>query len=229
MCVACAEPEQARFQYQWDDRRVLCSAGIDDIAAGEGIRRMGHELVYSLEHQSATLFHGHIPTQTISLDQMFCAFKQVTDNGLQFVTFSDFEQGVAPRAGLAMSFDDDDIDMWYALRGVFRAHRARVTFFVTRFHLWTAEERAMLAELYAAGHDVQAHGVDHLNALDFVAEHTVAEYVKQEVLPSVAALRAAGYPVSAFAFPGGASNDELNAAVLEYLPRLRLTAHYCPY
>jgi peptidoglycan/xylan/chitin deacetylase (PgdA/CDA1 family) len=155
-------------------------------------------------------------------------FDLVNNETIEYVTFNDFGQ-VSPRSGFALAFDDDAIEKWYEMRGILRAHHARVTFFVAAYHVWTEEQRAMLAELAADGHSVQAHGVNHLFADHYLVDHTVSDYVEQEVLPSIAALKQAGYPVTTFAFPGGASTDELTAAVLDYVPRVRVGGSSCPY
>lgn len=57
-----------------------------------------------------------------------------------------------------------------------------------------------------------------------------AAYLADEVAPSIDELVAAGYPRAAiFAYPGGASTDEINDAVLQLVPRVRVGQGSCPY
>jgi hypothetical protein len=79
------------------------------------------------------------------------------------------------------------------------------------------------------GHDVQAHGMYHLDAVDFVAQHGVDEYLNEEVLPSIELLKEDGYPITTFAFPFGDTDDEITDAVLEHVPQVRVTRSACPY
>ena len=48
-------------------------------------------------------------------------------------------------------------------------------------------------------------------------------------MPSIRLLRDAGYPVTSFAFPFGASTRELEAALLEHVDRVRVGAGACPW
>jgi hypothetical protein len=48
--------------------------------------------------------------------------------------------------------------------------------------------------------------------------------------PSIDGLVAAGYPPpSAYAYPFGETTDELNAAILKIVPRVRVSPGSCPY
>jgi hypothetical protein len=224
-CAVAGDP-LADIQYRWDDSRVLCSRPIDDLP-GDDINKIGYALAYAEAHQTTPLFHAHTPTETVSFEQLFCMLDLVGRENMEYVTFRDFDQGTR-RESFALSFDDEAVDQWYALRGLFRSHGAHVTFFVAGYNVWTDEQRAELAELAAEGHDIEAHGVNHLFADHYLVDHTVEEYVEQEVLPSIAMLEQAGFPITTFAFPGGASTPELSAAVLQHVKFVRVGGASCP-
>jgi peptidoglycan/xylan/chitin deacetylase (PgdA/CDA1 family) len=228
--AGCSAYEPGRqVQYQWDGSRVLCSKVIDDLTSHDGLTRIGVELEYAAAHDTAAMFHAHVPLSTISVAQLLCLFDQVDKTNVEMVTFSQFAVPSTPRPALALSFDDAEIDAWYQVRELFAASNAHVTFFVAGYSTWTDGQKARLAELKAMGHDVQAHSVYHLNAVDFVAEHGIDYYLQEEVLPSITALEQAGYPITTFAFPFGATTDEINDAVLEHVPQVRVTRSACPY
>jgi peptidoglycan-N-acetylglucosamine deacetylase len=149
--------------------------------------------------------------------------------GLAFVTYRDMLDLSDPRAGLSLAFDDDAIDAWSTLRETLAAHDARVTFFVTRYHAQSAEARAQLAALAADGHDIEAHGVDHLDATAYVAAHGMEAYLRDEALPSIDQLVADGYPASVFAYPFGVHDDAIDRALLDHVALVRTTAGPCPW
>ena len=212
------------LQYEWNDRRVLCSQSIDDITGDVSESFIDDQIEIAIERRSVALFHAHVPHETITIEQLTRAL----DTGLDFVTFSELLPGSA-RPAVALCFDDTAVRAWYDVRDLLDSYGARVTFFVTRYPNWTAEERGMLQELAARGHDVQPHTVDHLNAVDYADAHGIAAYVQDEVLPSIAALQADGYPTTSFAYPFGASTPELDAAVLEHVQRVRVSPGSCPH
>ena len=235
LCMAACTVEHrnrslsAEVQYRWDGSRVLCSKTVDDGAVNDGLTKVGAELDYAAAHRTAALLHGHVPLSSISFGQLSCMLQLADERDIELVTFGEFVDGSTPRPALALSFDDDAIDAWYAVRNLFTSRNARVTFFVTGYGAWTDEQKGKLAELSAAGHDVQPHGTYHLNAVDYVAEHGIEDYLEREVLPSIAQLEDAGYPVHTYAFPYGATTDEITEAVLEYVPQVRVTRSACPY
>jgi peptidoglycan/xylan/chitin deacetylase (PgdA/CDA1 family) len=91
----------------------------------------------------------------------------------------------------------------------------RATFFVTRYHGFTAAKRALLRDLAERGHDIETHGVDHLRAPEYAEQFGLARYIADEVEPGAAALRADGHDPVAFAYPFGARTGELDRALLE--------------
>jgi hypothetical protein len=217
------------LQYEWDDRRVLCSTNVDDMTQEPMWDAITDAIRYAGEHDSVAVLHAHIPGKTISLDALDRLFDLVDEYSLDYVTFSDFVTDPHPRAGLSLSLDDSAIDVWAAHRDYFAARGARVTFFVTRYYNWTPEQHDLLADLAAAGHDVQAHSVNHLNAPGYVEEHGLAAYIDHEMLPSLHILEDAGFAVNAYAYPGGATTDQIDEALLRHVPFLRLGVGSCPY
>jgi peptidoglycan/xylan/chitin deacetylase (PgdA/CDA1 family) len=216
-------------QYRWDGAPVVCSKVVDDVAHGDGLTKVGIDLNYAKAHDTAAVLHAHAPMSTVSYEQLDCIFDLATDRDIELVTFSDFIGRSSPHPALALSFDDEAIDAWYAARNLFAKWNAHVTFFVAGYENFTSDQRTKLAELAALGHDIEAHGMYHLNAIDYVAAHGIDDYLQLEVLPYIALLEAAGYPITTYAFPYGASTDEITDAVLEYVPQVRVTRSACPY
>ncbi len=229
--AACVEHHTVteEVQYDWDGAPVLCSKVVDDAAHTGSLTKVGIDLTYALSHDTAAVLHAHTPMTTVSTQQLDCIFDLATQRDIELVTFRELAESRWHRPGLALSFDDEAIDAWYAARDLFKKWNAHVTFFVAGYGSWTGEQRAKLAALAADGHDVQPHGMYHLNAVDYVAEHGIDSYLQREVLPSIEQLRVDGYPITTFAFPYGATNDEINEAVLIHVPQVRVTRSACPY
>ncbi|MBS1122147.1 MAG: Polysaccharide deacetylase [Deltaproteobacteria bacterium] len=219
--------DEGYLQYSWDDRRVLCSNTVDDLTHDGPWDLIDSELELASNRTSVALLHAHEPGRTVSLQAVERLLDLADEYGLDYLTYRELDPDNQHRSGIALAFDDQYIDAWYELRGLLAAHRARVTFFVTRFYSRTDEERAKLAELAAEGHDVEAHSVDHLNALDYVHDHGLDAYLTDEVLPSIQILRDAGYQPTSYAFPFGASDEAIDRAVLEHVERVRVSPAAC--
>jgi hypothetical protein len=219
--LACRKPAPPHFgpRFFSGGGPVQCSKGIDrdhewqhPVLAGSLERARDRGLVLHT--------FGHAPT--ITIDEYLGDFDWAAANGVPMVTFRELAAGYQG-PGWAFTIDDDEVDTWYGWRDLLRAHKVKVTFFVTRFDRLTAHQRQELHELAADGHDIEAHGVAHENAVDFVTAHGLDRYLQEEVRPSKAALAADGYTPVAFAYPYGAHTAEIDRALRSDFALLRTT------
>jgi hypothetical protein len=215
--------------YPWDDRRVLCSQPIDDLSATAPWDLVEQQMQVAERTDSVLLLHAHGPGTTVSLAAINRVLLMAQQHHLAFLTFRELDPQATPRAGLALAFDDQAIDAWFGVRDLLASHGAHVTFFVTRWYSRTDQERSELRELFDAGHDVEPHSVNHLHAPDYVRAHGLAAYLSDEMQPSIDGLVAAGYPPpNTYAYPFGEDSNELNAAILPIVPRVRVSPGSCP-
>jgi hypothetical protein len=217
------------LQYSWDDRRIVCSHTLDDITQDAPWGRIRDQLETARRRGSAALLHAHIPHVTISPARLLAVLDLADRLGLAYVTYGDFTPGAPPRPGLALAFDDHAIGAWFEQRELFLERGVRVTFFVSAYFQATDEERAMLAQLAADGHSIQAHSVRHLDPRRYVAAHGLQAYLADEALPSIELLREAGYAPTAYAYPFGLNSDALDEAMLQHVERVRVGPRPCPY
>ncbi len=169
--------------------------------------------------------YGHVPGRTVALATIDAILDGARARGLASFTYADLAAGRPAEAGLALSFDDSAVEAWTTIADRLDAAGVRATFFVTRYHLWTAEQRAALRALAARGHDVEAHTVAHLRAPAVVEDRGLTAYVDDEVLPGLELLRADGYQPTAFAYPFGARTSELDRALLDHFALLRSVSY----
>jgi peptidoglycan/xylan/chitin deacetylase (PgdA/CDA1 family) len=200
---------------------------MDDITEHPSQHRAEELMQTARAAGDAALFHMHEPGVTVSLDAVDRILANADEYGLDFVTYDELVPGDR-RPAMALAFDDTAVDLWYGIRDRLAAHGARVTFFVTRWDTIGQPQRDELRELHDLGHDVEPHTVNHVHAPAYVAEHGMDAYLADEVLPSIEAMRDAGYPPTTLAFPYGETTPEITAAVLEHIDRVRIGPGTCP-
>jgi peptidoglycan/xylan/chitin deacetylase (PgdA/CDA1 family) len=216
--------------YPWDDRRILCSQPVDDETVDVPWDLVEDQMQVAEHTQAVLLLHAHVPGTTISLAGIERVLTMADEHHLAFVTFRELDEHAPPRAGLAFAFDDNSIDAWFSIRDLLDVHGAHVTFFVTRWYSRSDSERAELRTLFDEGHDVEPHSVNHLHAPDYVSEHGLDAYMADEAMPSIDGLTQAGYPAPAvYAYPFGRDSEQLDAALLAIVPRVRVSPGSCPY
>jgi hypothetical protein len=197
--------------YDWDDTAAVGAFEIDHLAGDDAPMLDAVDSVRGSD--SVVLFYGHDPPHGTTYEAIEGLFDRATRDGLEIFTFADLAAGRARRAGICLSFDDNDIDDWYELRDLLARHNAHVSFFVTEYAQFTADQRAKLHVLYAGGNTIEAHGVNHAYATAYLPEHGLAAYLDNEVQPSIDILRADGFTPVAYAHPGGAHTRELDEAL----------------
>lgn len=208
--------------HRWTGQRVLCGVGLDDrLGVGEDDLRGG--LQRARDRGEVLVLYAHdIGGNGVAPERLESALQLADELGVPFRTMDELH-GEPPDdpAGIAITFDDAFIESWYGARDLFASYGARATFFVTRFHRLDESELDMLHELRAAGHAIESHGVNHLDAAVYADELGVRAYVDDEVVPSLERMREAGFDPTTFAYPFGSRTGALDDAILEHVELVR--------
>ena len=218
--AACGDNRDVTWPYYaWSGTPAAVGAySIDHLLPDDAA--MLHNVDLAAESGEVVLFYGHLSAVGSSVDTIEALVAYAEVRGVPSLSFADLASG-PPRGGICLSFDDTEVDAWYALEPMLARHGAHVTFFVTRYAQLTDEQRAKLHELSADGHSIEAHGVNHLGANDYIAQYGMQAYIDDEVLPSIQILRDDGFQPVAYAHPGGSHTDALDDALAAYIPFVR--------
>jgi hypothetical protein len=212
---ACKTPidELDGAYYAWDGRKVHCAVEIDDTAGWDmDAITAGLDRVRDTGEVIELLFHT--PGVTVSMARIEEVLAATRDRGLPFLTVEDMLRG-SPRAGVAIMYDDWHTKEWVETMPLLDEYGAHVTLYVGRYPTMSTTAHLQLADLAAAGHDVEAHSVKHLRGPTFVEEYGLRAYLDDEVKPSVELLRADGYEVLSYAYPFGVRTDETDHAIVD--------------
>jgi len=221
--AACREPigrDDSAF-YEWNGRRLHCAVDIDTVANND-MTSVETGLDRARDRNQVLELYAHVPGATVPLDKIQAVFAAAADRGLQFVTFADMANDTLPHVGsLAFAFDDSATSAWMQVRPILQQYGARVTFFVTRYHTMSDQQKADIATLAADGNDIEAHSVNHLRGPKYVDDYGMSAYLADEVQPSIDRLAADGYPVVAYAYPFGSRTPETDNAIFDRVKVIR--------
>lgn len=209
--------------YNGDHRLVHCGVNLDT-SAKTSLDAIDSALDRAERRGEVVELYAHHPGVTVPVSKIEHVLAGARGRGLAFFTYSDFAQDRPVEPGLALSFDDTSVDAWFDLRPLFDQYGAKVTFFVSRYPGIGEAQRAKLQQLFAEGHAIEPHTINHLRAPDYVEEHGLNAYVHDEVDPSFALLRADGFEVDAFAYPFGARTEQIDHALGKRVKVLRSVA-----
>lgn len=122
---------------------------------------------------------------------------------------------------LVLTFDDHFMTQWYAHTPLIEKYGGVATFFVTRWDMISRYAVADLHDLEDRGHEIAHHGLMHRNPTDYLADHTIAEYIEDEIVPATALMDRDGFAPTAFAYPWGGQTAALDAALQDHFTVLR--------
>lgn len=110
------------------------------------------------------------------------------------------------KGALVLTFDDRNLADWERAIPLFDKYGAHATFFFNG--PCDGDAARILKKLREHGHSIGLHGLKHLNADVAVAEKGEAAYWAEEISPQLAGCRAAGIPITSFAYPNCRRTDE---------------------
>jgi peptidoglycan/xylan/chitin deacetylase (PgdA/CDA1 family) len=125
------------------------------------------------------------------------------------------------RGSIILTFDDDNIADWYAVRDLFNTYDIKATFFIVRPHKLDSAQIKHLHALLEDGHEIGCHTLNHRNAVTWCDTSTIRNYIEYEVLPAKQLLSRYGFETRSFAYPNGQSTPAIDTALLEYFQILR--------
>ena len=208
--------------FTWNGQRSVGAYRIDHLAPDDaGLRRA---ISRARDDKLVVVVYGHIPGVMSSLDTIDSLLSQADQQDLPLFTFAELAAGGPRRAGIALSFDDDEVDSWFDLRDLLARHHAHVSFFVTNFTTLDANKRHELHVLFDEGNTIEAHGVAHRDAVEYVAAEGLDAFVTNELVPSIDVLRADGFMPVAYAFPKGKHTRAIEDAVTDHIAMTRCTS-----
>ena len=123
------------------------------------------------------------------------------------------------KGGIIFTFDDQYIQSWVANRDLFKKYDVKATFFISRPQLLDSSQVRDLKILQSDGHEIGCHGVNHLNAMEFVGP--AVRYYKEEVEPAISKLNDLGFRIVSFAYPFGPAPDSVDSFLLKHVKYLR--------
>ena len=126
---------------------------------------------------------------------------------------------------IVLTFDDKYIDKWYTADSIFSIYDWKATFCVTAYGTLTEKEKQKLLTLQNNGHEIASHGTHHYNASEYLSNHSMDEYIKNEILPSLNEMKNDSLNITSFVYPGGVWSVELDLALFDYFSVLRGTTY----
>jgi peptidoglycan/xylan/chitin deacetylase (PgdA/CDA1 family) len=124
--------------------------------------------------------------------------------------------------GVALTFDDASLSQWVELLPMFQKYGVRATFFIcTACTYGIPLDDSLIIQLSEAGNEIGCHTEHHEHLLQYLETHSLTDYYKYEIVPSIQYFDSLNIPVSSFAYPYGEHNSESNKFLSNYFEKIR--------
>jgi PKD repeat protein len=141
-----------------------------------------------------------------------------------FITVSENQSG-GSHAGIALTFDDDTVDAWYATREILQRYNAHVTFFVSDLSSLDQSDINELKLLQSDGNEIAFHGYNHEDQEEYLQNHTLNDYMNNEIIRGVNLMKSWGLNPVDFAYPYGHDDPATTQALEGYFGHMRDTSY----
>ena len=149
----------------------------------------------------------------------------IIDNPTEKPTEKPAEEAAGPLSGVVLTFDDDYVDEWYEVNSLLQPYDWKATFFVTKFKELSESKIQKLKDLKKQGHEIGAHGLNHLNAPKTISENGTKAYLNEEIIPMLDLMRDNNLSPTSFAYPYGARDQTTDNLLLNDFQIIRGTTY----
>lgn len=198
-------------------RKLFFTMILFTLIFGSGCQKKGQEISLDIKEPS----RAQDERETESEKRL----EEKNDGKLEENYNPNLENPLTEEPGIVFSFDDRSVEDWYSLKELFKENGVRASFFVCKPQELTEKDFQMLAELEEDGHEIGAHSTNHLKLEEFLQDHSLEEYVKEEIDYCKNFLEEKGFKVDSYAFPFGVFTEELVQEVEQDFSSLRGTAY----
>jgi peptidoglycan/xylan/chitin deacetylase (PgdA/CDA1 family) len=129
------------------------------------------------------------------------------------------------QSGVVISFDDDYVDEWFEVNTILQSYDWKATFFVTRFNQLSIDKIQKLKNLKSYGHEIGAHGLNHINVPTFISANGTSEYLNQEIYPMFNLMKINELVPTSFAYPYGSRSSLTDKLLLNEFQIIRGTTY----
>ncbi len=130
-------------------------------------------------------------------------------------------EGIPERGGLALTFDDYNIDNWFSYMGLLDSAKVKGTFYVSNYNKLTTNQKEKLLQLQDHGHEIAFHSSNHKNFVEKMQSHGFKKLMEEEIVNGLQIMQNDGFYPKTFAYPYGAHNLIMDKVLLKKFKSIR--------
>ncbi len=133
--------------------------------------------------------------------------------------------------GIVFLIDDAYVEDFYQLKHYryIQENKIQMTYFICKRPQLPDYKKNIIKVFQNDGHEIAFHGTHHINAIKYLKNHSIEEYINYEILPGLNEMYKDGLDIVDFSYPYGAHTPELDSVLFNrffYFIKLGSTRFY---
>jgi peptidoglycan/xylan/chitin deacetylase (PgdA/CDA1 family) len=133
--------------------------------------------------------------------------------------------GLLPDGYVALTFDDASVNNWYRNLSLLDSLNIKATFYVSKYHTLSPEQKQKLQVIRAHGHEIAYHTTNHPDLRKLLEQKGMDHVMDKEIYADLRMMQADGFVLTDFAYPFGSHTVELDNELLKHFNSVRLLAN----
>lgn len=122
--------------------------------------------------------------------------------------------------GIALTFDDIWVQEWIEMLPILKKYNAHGTFFIS-FNKNPRPNSDSIQILFKAGNEIGSHTWTHEDVLEYTKTHSLEEYYKNQILPTLERFQSLEIPCTSFSYPNGNRTPASDRYLAKYFKKIR--------
>jgi peptidoglycan-N-acetylglucosamine deacetylase len=123
--------------------------------------------------------------------------------------------------GVAVTFDDNSVRCWNRNMNFLDSLGIKATFYVSAYHKLSTQEKQLLKNIQARGHEIEYHTTNHRDLAQLLYRKGWDAVYNEEIKPDLEMMRADGFNINHFAYPFGKHCEFLDNKLINLFYSIR--------
>lgn len=138
-------------------------------------------------------------------------------------------EGRLEQGQVALTFDDASVECWHQNLGFLDSLHIKATFYISKYHTFSAQKKALLKEIEQHGHEIAFHTANHPDLVKEVAKNGMSQTESKEITKDLEMMKRDGFAITDFAYPYGSHSAQLNTCLLRQFKSVRALSNKQDY
>ena len=127
--------------------------------------------------------------------------------------------------GIVINFEGNYLDEWLQADSAMKKYDWKASFCISSLNRLNQQKIHQLTKLQDGGHEIATTGYNYINAIKFLLNRNINDYMSQEIFPMLDFMERKSIDINSFVYPYGARYPGLDSHLLDYFKIIRANTY----